>query len=130
MYFEYEKLFEEFLAYRSVLLRLAINLRTVRVTAAVYWRFQQNAMHIPLLCTRRRAGVRLYTSFDDFAKPCVFVKQSLLPIFYAHQILTKFNGLASSKVTLEFCRVPFLWLSRGLSDFHLFTCVGLSTVSL
>jgi hypothetical protein len=34
-----------------------------------------------VVCTRRRAGVRLYTSWIHFAKPCVFVKQSLLPIF-------------------------------------------------
>ena len=37
---EYRAVFEEFPAYGSVLLRLAnVNLRTVIVTAAVYWGF-------------------------------------------------------------------------------------------
>ena len=30
---------------------------------------------------RHRAGVRPYTSSNEFAEPCVFVKQSLPPIF-------------------------------------------------
>jgi hypothetical protein len=60
-------------------------LRTVIVTAAVYRGFGS------MLCFRRNehlsltfrhwAGVRLYTSSYEFAEPCVFVKQSIGPIF-------------------------------------------------
>ncbi len=39
-----------------------------------------------LLTFQRRAGVRPYTSFYNFAESCVFSKQSLLPIM-CHQIL-------------------------------------------
>ena len=50
-------------------------LRTVIVTAAVYWGF--NSELAPLLLTfQHRAGVRPYTASFDLAKPCVFVKQS------------------------------------------------------
>jgi hypothetical protein len=57
-----ERLFEEFPAYGSVLLRLAVvNLRTVIVTAAVYRGFDQElAPHH--LTFRHRAGVTPYTS--------------------------------------------------------------------
>ena len=55
-------------------------LRTVIVTAAVYRGF--NSRLAPLLLTfRHRAGVRPYTSFCNFAEPCVFSKQSQPPIF-------------------------------------------------
>lgn len=54
-------------------------LRTVSVTAAVYWGF--NSELAPLLLTfQHRAGVRPYTSTCVFAESCVFSKQSLLPI--------------------------------------------------
>ena len=50
-------------------------LRTVIVTAAVYWGFDSKLA--PLLLTfQHRAGVRPYTSSCDFAEPCVFDKQS------------------------------------------------------
>ncbi len=53
-------------------------LRTVIVTAAVYWGF--NSKLAPLLLTfQHRAGVRPYTSSFDFAESCVFGKQSLPP---------------------------------------------------
>ena len=54
-------------------------LRTVIVTAAVYRGFNSElllANNPPLLTFRHRAGVRPYTSSFDFAKPCVFAKQS------------------------------------------------------
>ena len=54
-------------------------LRTVIVTAAVYWGFDSELA--PLLLTfQHRAGVRPYTSSCDFAESCVFGKQSLPPI--------------------------------------------------
>ena len=55
-------------------------LRTVIVTAAVYWGFSSTLRELPRLrpplTFQHRAGVRPYTSSFDFAKPCVFVKQS------------------------------------------------------
>ena len=60
-------------------------LRTVIVTTAVYRGFNSelhNRSHLPLLLTFRHwAGVRLYTSSYELAEPCVFVKQSLGPIY-------------------------------------------------
>ena len=53
-------------------------LRTVIVTAAVYWGF--NSRLAPLLLTfQHRAGVRPYTSILIFAESCVLGKQSLPP---------------------------------------------------
>ncbi len=53
-------------------------LRTVIVTAAVYWGFDSKLA--PLLLTfQHRAGVRLYTSPCGFAQPCVLSKQSPPP---------------------------------------------------
>ena len=50
-------------------------LRTVIVTAAVYWGF--NSELAPFLLTfQHRAGVSHYTSSFDFAMTCVFAKQS------------------------------------------------------
>ena len=53
-------------------------LRTVIVTAAVYWGFSSMLAHLSLTF-QHRAGVRPYTSSFNFAESCVFVKQSLLP---------------------------------------------------
>ena len=50
-------------------------LRTVIVTAAVYWGFG-SALARPPLTFQHRAGVRPYTSSYDFAESCVFAKQS------------------------------------------------------
>src|SRR5437588_8293114 len=78
---EYQAVLEEFPAYSSVLLRLAlVNLRTVIVTAAVYRGFDQElAPHH--LTFRHRAGVTPYTSTSNvFAECCVFDKQSQPPI--------------------------------------------------
>ena len=57
-------------------------LRTVIVTAAVYRGFNSMLAHL-LLTFRHRAGVRPYTSSFDFAKPCVFAKQSPGPFLCA-----------------------------------------------
>ena len=50
-------------------------LRTVIVTAAVYWGFNSMLSHF-LLTFQHRAGVSPYTSSFDFAQTCVFAKQS------------------------------------------------------
>ena len=54
-------------------------LRTVIVTAAVYWGFNSVLAHL-LLTFQHRAGVRPYTSNFFFAESCVLVKQSLPPL--------------------------------------------------
>ena len=53
-------------------------LRTVIVTAAVYWDFNQELAPHHLIF-QHRAGVSPYTSFCNFARTCVFGKQSLEP---------------------------------------------------
>ena len=60
-------------------------LRTVIVTAAVYWGFNSSA----------------YTSALAFANTCVFAKQSLGPI-----LCGLFRGTPYPEVTGSFCRVP------------------------
>ena len=57
-------------------------LRTVIVTAAVYWGFNSKLrLRLPLLLTfQHRAGVSPYTSSFDLAETCVFDKQSPGPI--------------------------------------------------
>ncbi len=54
-------------------------LRTVRVTAAVYWDFHSK-LSLVLLIFQHRAGVRPNTSFYNLAESCVFNKQSLPPL--------------------------------------------------
>ena len=49
-------------------------LRTVRVTAAVYWGFCSKPKLLTLIL-QYRAGVSLYTSSYEFAETCVFIKQ-------------------------------------------------------
>ena len=98
-------------------------LRTVIVTAAVYWGFDSKLA--PLLLTfQHRAGVRPYTSSCDFAEPCVFDKQSLPPGL-CHPI-----ALACKRVTLlpklrvqfaEFLQQSSL---KRLGILYLTTCVG------
>ena len=55
-------------------------LRTVIVTAAVYWDFNQELAPHHLIF-QHRAGVTPYTSTFVFAESCVFIKQSQPPIF-------------------------------------------------
>ena len=54
-------------------------LRTVIVTAAVYWGFNSE-LSLLLLTFQHWAGVSPYTSSFDFAETCVFAKQSPGPI--------------------------------------------------
>ena len=55
-------------------------LRTVIVTAAVYWDFNQELAPHHLIF-QHRAGVTPYTSTFVFAECCVFIKQLQPPIF-------------------------------------------------
>ena len=85
-------------------------LRTVIVTAAVYWGFSSMREHLSLTF-QHRAGVRPYTSSYDLAESCVFDKQSLGPFHCDHLSLkgaspiTK-DGTPSPEVTESLCRVP------------------------
>ncbi len=104
-------------------------LRTVIVTAAVYWGFDQGlAPH--QLTFQHRAGVTPYTSSYEFAECCVFVKQSQPPFFFDQVSLTGVSpftklGAPSPEVTVPICLVPSPKFSQRLSIFYLSTSVGL-----
>ena len=95
-------------------------LRTVIVTAAVYWGFGSVLAHIPLTF-QHRAGVSPYTSSFDLAQTCVFAKQLLGPILCGSvsraPLLPKLRGQLA-----EFLNNPS---PVGLRIFFLPTCVGL-----
>ena len=76
-------------------------LRTVIVTAAVYWGF--NSELAPLLLTfQHRAGVRLYTSPYGFAQPCVLSKQSPPPSLCPPHMLAHIWGLLLANLRRHF----------------------------
>ena len=68
-------------------------LRTVIVTAAVYWGLSSKLrLRLPFPLTfQHRAGVSPYTSSFDLAETCVFAKQSLGPVFCGRMMLRLFN---------------------------------------
>ena len=78
-------------------------LRTVIVTAAVYWGFGSKLALFPLTF-QHRAGVSHYTSSCDFAMTCVFAKQSPGPILcgsFEHSLFRSYGvNLPSSLTTL------------------------------
>jgi hypothetical protein len=80
-------------------------LRTVIVTAAVYWGF--NSMLLLRLTSPLNLPApgrcQAYTSSFDLAKPCVFVKQSPGPFLCGPPLL---RGTLSPEVTGSICRVP------------------------
>ena len=84
-------------------------LRTVIVTAAVYWGFDPMLAHLQLTF-QHRAGVTPYTSSYELAECCVYGKQSggtlccnLLRL--RSKFLTKL-GTPYTEDTVLFCRVP------------------------
>ncbi len=85
-------------------------LRTVIVTAAVYWDFNQELAPHHLIF-QHRAGVTPYTSTFVFAECCVFVKQSQPPIL-CNPLRLQSRGPSPTKgtpypeVTVSICRVP------------------------
>ena len=68
-------------------------LRTVIVTAAVYWGLSSKLLFRWLLplTFQHRAGVSPYTSSFDLAETCVFGKQSLGPVFCGRTMLHLFR---------------------------------------
>ncbi len=97
-------------------------LRTVIVTAAVYWGFSRELSHASLTF-QHRAGVTPYTSPCGLAESCVFDKQSLGPIHC---------GLISQAPLLANLRGHFAEFLNHSSLAHLrilslTTCVGFGT---
>ena len=95
-------------------------LRTVIVTAAVYWGFNSE-LSLLLLTFQHRAGVSPYTSSFDLAETCVFAKQSPGPIHCGSvsraPLFPKLRGQFA-----EFLNYPS---PVGLRILFLSTCVGL-----
>ena len=95
-------------------------LRTVIVTAAVYWGFD-SGLALLLLTFQHRAGVSPYTSSFDLAETCVFDKQSPGPIHCGSisgaPLIPKLRGQFA-----EFLNYPS---PVGLRILILTTCVGL-----
>ena len=98
-------------------------LRTVIVTAAVYRGFDSKLA--PLLLTfRHRAGVRPYTSFCNFAEPCVFNKQSLPPGLCPHHRVASMVGLLLPKLRRHFAEFLQHRSLKRLGILYQSTCVG------
>ena len=76
-------------------------LRTVIVTAAVYWGFSSMLAHLSLTF-QHRAGVRPYTSSFNLAEPCVFSKQSLPPSMCPPPLVAQKWGLLIPKLRKYF----------------------------
>jgi hypothetical protein len=86
-------------------------LRTVIVTAAVYWGFSSARLKRLPFTVQHWAGVSPYTSPYGLAETCVFGKQSLEPIRCGHPRLpargrSPSRGPPSPEVTGLICRVP------------------------
>ena len=98
-------------------------LRTVIVTAAVYWGF--NSELAPLLLTfQHRAGVRLYTSPYGFAQPCVFSKQSPPPGLCPPPMLAHQRGLLLANLRRYFAEFLKCGSLKRLGILYQSTCVG------
>ena len=97
-------------------------LRTVIVTAAVYWGFDPMLAHLQLTF-QHRAGVTPYTSTFVFAECCVFNKQ-LQPagIFDRFNLrpqgTTIYAGAPSPEVTVPCCLVPSPEFSQAPENSH------------
>ncbi len=99
-------------------------LRTVIVTAAVYWGF--NSELAPLLLTfQHRAGVRLYTSPYGFAQPCVFSKQSPPPSLCPRPTVACQSGLLLANLRRYFAEFLQHRSLKRLGILYQSTCVGL-----
>ena len=95
-------------------------LRTVIVTAAVYWGFD-SGLALLLLTFQHRAGVSSYTSSFDLAETCVFDKQSPGPILCGHIAVASLLPKLRDQFA-EFLNYPS---PVGLRILFLTTCVGL-----
>src|ERR1700754_4687386 len=99
-------------------------LRTLIVTAAVYRGF--NSKLAPLLLTfRHRAGVRPYTSFCNFAEPCVFDKQSPPPLLCHSYKVALAEVTLIPKLRVQFAEFLQYSSLKRLGILYQSTCVGL-----
>ena len=94
-------------------------LRTVIVTAAVYWGFD-SGLALLLLTFQHRAGVSSYTSSFDLAETCVFDKQSPGPILCGHIAVASLLPKLRDQFA-EFLNYPS---PVGRRILFLSTCVG------
>ncbi len=99
-------------------------LRTVIVTAAVYWGFSSKLAPLPLTF-QHRAGVRLYTSPYGFAQPCVFSKQSPPPSLCPRPKLAFRTGLLLANLRRYFAEFLKHGSLKRLGILYQSTCVGL-----
>ena len=99
-------------------------LRTVIVTAAVYWGFSSKLAPLPLTF-QHRAGVRPYTSSYDFAEPCVFNKQSPPPSLCPPPIVAYERGLLLANLRRYFAEFLQHHSLKRLGILYQSTCVGL-----
>ena len=99
-------------------------LRTVIVTAAVYWGFVSVLAHLHLTF-QHRAGVRPYTSFYNFAEPCVFSKQSPPPGLCPRPRLASQSGLLLANLRRYFAEFLQYSSLKRLGMLYQSTCVGL-----
>ena len=99
-------------------------LRTVIVTAAVYWGFtsMRKQRSLPY---QHRAGVSLYTSSYELAETCVFIKQSLPPITCQKLTLTRRLSLLLPKLRSHFAEFLQQGFLKAWVHLHLSTCGGL-----
>ena len=98
-------------------------LRTVIVTAAVYWGFDSKLASL-LLTFQHRAGVRPYTSPCGFAEPCVFDKQSLPPFLCHSCLLAQTEVTLIPKLRVQFAEFLQHSSLKRLGMLYLTTCVG------
>ena len=98
-------------------------LRTVIVTAAVYWGFNSE-LALLLLTFQHRAGVRPYTSSLDFAEPCVFDKQSLPPFLCHPDQFAPIKVTLIPKLRVQFAEFLQHSSLKRLGMLYLSTCVG------
>jgi len=98
-------------------------LRTVIVTAAVYWGFSSELALLPLTF-QHRAGVRPYTSSCDFAEPCVFDKQSPPPSLCHPTILAYRWVILLPKLRMQFAEFLQNSSLKRLGILYHPTCVG------
>ena len=99
-------------------------LRTVIVTAAVYWGFISELAPLHLTF-QHRAGVRPYTSSCDFAEPCVFSKQSPPPGLCPRPLLAQKPGLLLANLRRYFAEFLKCGSLKRLGILYQSTCVGL-----
>jgi hypothetical protein len=104
-------------------------LRTVIVTAAVYWDFNQELAPHHLIF-QHRAGVTPYTSTFVFAECCVFIKQSQPPVYCNPFILLQQSSQATGAYLFPKLRYQFaeFLLPSSLKRLRILispTCVGL-----